>query len=305
MEVTRRVAYYNNLAPGNYRFRVQACNNDGVWNEAGAMVAMVMLPHFWQTWWFKGSVVLLAVAAAGGTVQQITRRNMQREVQRLEKQHAIEQERIRIARDMHDEIGAKLTKISFLGAVAKRKLALPEEAGVQIDKMSQTARDVIRALDEIVWAVNPANDSLEHLATYLCRNTAEFFDNSPILCQFDIPDELPVCRLGTDVRHNILLAAKEAMNNILKHASATNVLVQISVQPEVFEVVISDNGRGFNREDPAAKPGVAERSARVGNGLTNMEQRLKSVGGRCAVESQTGQGTKITFTVFLKGGVES
>ncbi|HEX3798671.1 MAG TPA: two-component regulator propeller domain-containing protein [Verrucomicrobiae bacterium] len=298
-EVTRRVAYYNNLAPGTYQFDVVACNNDGVWNKTGAAVAIILLPHFWQTWWFKGAIVFLAIAAAGGTVQQITRRNLQREVQRLEKQHAIEEERIRIARDMHDEIGAKLTKISFLGAVAKRKLALPEEAGPQIDKMSQTARDVIRALDEIVWAVNPANDSLEHLATYLCRNATEFFDNSPILCQFDIPDELPPCRLGTDVRHNILLAAKEAMNNILKHSGASTVAVKISVQPEVFEVTILDNGRGFDRQ------ATAERTARIGNGLTNMEHRLNSIGGRCAVESGAGRGTKITFTVYLKGGVES
>ncbi len=304
VEVTRRVAYYNNLAPGKYQFRVRACNNDGVWNDTGAMVAMVLLPHFWQTWWFRGALLALAVAAAGGAVQQITKRNMQRELQRLEKQHAVEQERIRIARDMHDEIGAKLTKISFLGAVAKRKLALPEEAGTQIDKMSQTARDVIRALDEIVWAVNPANDSLEHLATYLCRNTAEFFDNSPILCQFDIPDELPARRLGTDVRHNILLAAKEAMNNILKHAGATTVLVRISVQAEVLEVVISDNGRGFNREHLTDANGAAASSTRIGNGLTNMEQRLKSVGGHCTVASRAGQGTQITFTVYLNGKAE-
>ncbi|MDB6020541.1 MAG: Two component regulator, sensor protein [Pedosphaera sp.] len=297
-EVTRRVAYYNNLAPGNYRFRVKACNNDGVWNEAGASVALVLLPHFWQTWWFVTSGALFAVAVAGGTVRYTTRRNMEQELQRLEKQNAVEEERIRIARDMHDEIGAKLTKISFLGAMAKRKLLQPEEAGSQIDKMSETAREVIRALDEIVWAVNPANDTLEHLATYLCRNATEFFENSPASCQFKIPHELPACRLGTDVRHNILLAAKEAMNNVLKHAGATNVVMQISVQPDKFEVVIADNGRGFQREPGPGATGTP-RSMRVGSGLTNMQQRLAAIGGRCEVESSAGQGTRIVFTVLL------
>ena len=303
VEVMRRVAYYNNLRPGNYLFRVIACNNDGVWNKAGANLALVMLPQFWQAWWFRGSMALLMLAAAGGTVRYVTKRNMRQQLQRLEKQYAVEQERIRIARDMHDEIGAKLTKISFLGAVAKRKLTQPEEAGAQIDKMSQTARDVIRALDEIVWAVNPANDSLEDLATYLCRNATEFFDNSPISCQFNIPAELPPYRLGTHVRHNVLLAAKEALNNVLKHSGASSVHVQISVNASRFEVVISDNGCGFTRAEllPASSVGIAVQSARRGNGLANMEHRLTSIGGRCRVENRAGEGTRIVFTVVLKG----
>jgi signal transduction histidine kinase len=304
VEVTRRVAYYNNLRPGNYQFHVIACNNDGVWNHAGASVALVLRPHLWQTWWFRGTAALLAALLAAGIARYLTRRNIQQELQRLEKQHAVEQERIRIARDMHDEIGAKLTKISFLGALAKRKISLPDEAGTQIDKMSQTARDVIRALDEIVWAVNPANDSLEDLATYLCRNATEFFDNSPIVCQFNIPAELPAWRLGMDVRHNLLLAAKDALNNVLKHSGATKVHVQISVVSEWFEVEIADNGRGFAQSDAANGSGsVSKKPSRVGNGLANMRQRLESIGGRCYVESRAGEGTRILFRIYVSGRV--
>lgn len=298
--VTRRVAYYNNLPPGSYLFRVKCCNNDGVWSERDAAVILVLAPHIWQTWWFMTGTAILAVGVAGGTVRYTTKRNIEQELRRLEKQRAIEEERMRIARDMHDEIGAKLTKISFLGAMAKRKLALPQEAGTEVDKMSQTARDVIRALDEIVWAVNPANDTLEHFATYLCRNATEFFENSPVLCQFNIPSELPPLWLGTDLRHNLLLAAKEAMNNVLKHSGATNVVVGIFVEADKFQVVIADNGRGFARDGARPKP-VAPRTERVGNGLTNMEQRLVCIGGRCEVHSQSGQGTRIVFTIFLKG----
>ena len=120
----RRVAYYNNLRPGRYRFRIRAANNDGVWNTTGAELAVTLLPHFWQTWWFLGSVALFGVAAAGGTIRYNTKKKVQSELKRLEQQNAIEQERTRIARDMHDEIGAKLTKISFLGALAKRKSSM-------------------------------------------------------------------------------------------------------------------------------------------------------------------------------------
>jgi signal transduction histidine kinase len=304
---TRRVAYYNNLDPGTYHFRVVACNNDGVWNTAGAEVAVALQPHFWQTWWFLGSLAAFALAAAGGSVRYNTKKRVQRELKRLEQQHAIEQERTRIARDMHDEIGAKLTKISFLGALAKRKLAVPGEAEKQIDKMSQTAREMIGALDEIVWAVNPANDTLDHLATYLCRYAAEFFENSPVLCQFDIPPQLPHHRLSTDVRHNVFLAVKEALNNALKHAGATNLRLQISVPADVCQIVIADNGRGFSEGKFPTAAGAAGgvRSMRIGNGLTNMRQRLTAIGGQCLVESEAGQGTRIVFTVGLNGSVRN
>jgi signal transduction histidine kinase len=304
---TRRVAYYNNLRPGNYRFRVMACNNDGVWNTAGSELALTLRPHFWQTWLFLGSVVVSAVAAAGGTARYNTRKKVQRELKRLEQQNAIEQERTRIARDMHDEIGAKLTKISFLGALAKRKLDVPAEAGKQIDKMSRTAREMIGALDEIVWAVNPANDTLDHLATYLCRYAAEFFENSPILCQFDIPAQLPHRRLSTDVRHNVFLAVKETLNNALKHSGATSLRLQISAPADVCKIVILDNGRGFSAGKVTSANGTlgGARLMRIGNGLTNMQQRLAIIGGQCLVESQAGQGTRIEFTVRLNEGVKN
>ncbi len=288
---------------GAYEFEVMGCNNDGVWNTAGAHVAVTLLPHFWQTWWFLGPTAVLGVAGVGGAIRYNTRKRVKQELRRLEQQHAVEKERMRIARDMHDEIGANLTRISFLGALAKRKLDAPEEAGKQIDKMSQTAREMIGALDEIVWAVNPANDTLDHLATYLCRYAAEFFENSPIVCQFDIPAQLPHHRLSTDVRHNVFLAVKEALNNALKHANATSLRLQISAQAEVCEIVVWDNGRGFNGAKIPAADGASspDRGARIGNGLTNMRERLAAIGGQCVVESQPGKGARIVFLVGLTG----
>src|SRR5581483_6571887 len=162
------------------------------------------------------------------------------------------------------------------------------------------------ALDEIVWAVNPANDTLDHLATYLCRYASEFFENSPVLCQFDIPAQLPHRRLSTDVRHNVFLAVKEALNNALKHAGATNLRLQISAQAEICEIVILDNGRGFNQaKTPTPGATAPARAMRIGNGLTNMRQRLAIVGGQCLLESQTGRGSRIVFRVGLNANLKT
>jgi signal transduction histidine kinase len=196
---------------------------------------------------------------------------------------------------MHDELGAKLTHISFQGAMALRSLANPAEAEQQIGKMAGTARALAASLDEIVWAVDPANDSVENLANYICRYAGEFFENSPIGCEFSIPARLPACRLSADVRHNVFLAIKEALNNVLKHSGATRVCLQLTVRPGEFEILISDDGRGFN---PVALGTVAGgKAVRAGHGLVNLRQRLAAVGGRCEIESEPGRGTRIKLAV--------
>jgi signal transduction histidine kinase len=197
---------------------------------------------------------------------------------------------------MHDEIGAQLTKISFLSELAKRDLPRPPEAEKQIDQVSDTARELIRALDEIVWAVNPKNDTLENLANYICRYAGDCFQNTDLQCQFDIPAQVPDCGLSTDARHNLFLAVKEALHNALKHSGATEVRVRIGAQDARLEVSVSDNGRGFS---PSATPPPAPARHRVGNGLVNMRQRLEDIGGRCEITSAPGQGTTATFTLPL------
>lgn len=297
---TRRTAYYNNLNPGTYRFKVMACNNDGVWNETASPVAVTLLPHFWQTWWFIGLVTMTGMGGLAGGVRHATRIKMERKLGLLRQQNAIERERTRIARDMHDEIGSKITRITFLGALAKRKLPVPGEAEKEIDKISQTARMVVSALDEIVWAVDPANDTLENLAAYISRYAAEFFENTPVQCQFEIPAKLPAHGVATDVRHNLFLAEKEALNNILKHSGATQARIQISVEQNLFEMVIWDNGHGLPQESAPPEPSNPS-GPRVGNGLKIMKERLSSIGGDCRMESAPGKGTRISFKVSLSG----
>lgn len=290
---TRRAAFYNNLKPGKYRFQVTACNNDGVWNETGNSVLLTLQPHFWQTQWFVGALILASVGGVGGTVRYITRRRLQRRLALLEQQHAVEKERARIARDMHDELGAKLTRISFQGAMARQSAANPPETDQHISKMSETARELVLSLDQIVWAVDPENDSLESLANYICRYASEFFESGPIYCKFSIPRELPPFHLSTEVRHNVFLAVKEALNNALKHSGATRVLLTIFADADKFTISIADDGRGAEIE---GEPG---RNKRMGHGLGNMRERLASIGGKFEFTSRPENGTEVSFVVPL------
>lgn len=292
---TRRVAFYSNLRPGHYQFQLQACNNDGLWNKTGATVSLVLEPHFWETRWFMALIILSAAGVVGGSARFITRRRMARRLALLEQQHAVEKERARIARDMHDELGAKLTRISFQGAMALRCQENPPNTDEHITKMSETARELVLSLDQIVWAVDPENDSLESLANYICRYAGEFVENSPIHCKFNIPRKLPACHLSTEVRHNIFLAVKEALNNVLKHSGATHVLLTISADAGRFEVAIADDGHGL--ADPTDVPSGGPR--RVGHGLVNMRERLVSINGIFELKSKPGRGVEVRFIVPL------
>jgi signal transduction histidine kinase len=292
----RRTVSYKRLPPGSYVFRVIACNNEGIWNESGATIALVLRPHLWQTWWFLGSSSLLAIAVIGIATRYATRRRMQRRLERLEYQHAIERERARIARDMHDELGAKLTRISFQGATALRSLDDRAEAERQVGSMAETARDLVASLDEIVWAVDPGNDSLENLANYIARYASELCADGPLSCDLIIPAKLPDYKLPTDARHNIFLAVKESLNNALKHSGGTQVQVSLQAGDEEVEVIIADNGRGIH---PSRPDESNDRTRRTGRGLSNLHDRLEAINGRCEVESLPGQGTRVRLIIPL------
>jgi ligand-binding sensor domain-containing protein/two-component sensor histidine kinase len=282
-----RSATYANLAPGNYRFQVMACNDAGVWNESGDGLAFQVAAPFWKTWWFlmMTGAGFASVLAAGARFVSV--RRWRRQLRHLEEAHAIDKERMRIAQDMHDEVGGKLSRISFLSDMARRNVADSSEAGRQMDEVSEAARDVIRTVDEIVWAVSPRNDTLDSLTHYICRHAEEFFELTPVELELEIPAEFPAQRLSAEMRHNLFCAVKEALNNVLKHAAASKVRITFVVSPSSFCVVISDNGQGF-----LVDVGMAD-----GDGLTNMRERLASIGGTCVLESQPGRGTTATFTV--------
>ncbi len=297
---TRRTAFYNFVPPGSYRFLVSACNSDGVWAPAAASLALVVLPHFWQTWWFMGLAAAGLVAFVGSGARIVEKRKLQRRLERLEQERLLERERTRIAQDLHDEMGAKLCRISFLSEHARRIASLPPELRQQITAISDDSRQVLQSLDEIVWAVNPQNDTLEHVASYVGQYAQDYFQDTPIECALEIPARMPPHPLSAHCRHHLFLAVHEAFTNILKHSGATAAKVTITCDDANFEIIVSDAGKGFNTSvanlAAADHAGVPVTS---GNGLRNMRERLAKFGGRCEVKSAPGQGTSVRFVLPL------
>jgi signal transduction histidine kinase/ligand-binding sensor domain-containing protein len=287
---SRRDASYTRLAHGNYTFRVQTCNREGIWGQPGESVTFRVLPFFWQTWWFLGLFLLTFGGAVAWAVGLALRRRHQRHLALVHRLHAAERERTRIARDIHDDLGSSLTEIGLLGALAVRESTPPAEAREQVARMMGRAEELARKLDETVWAVNPKNDSLRHLATYLCNFAKEFLEPTPIRCRLDVAPDLPGIALTAEVRHNVFLVAKEALNNAIRHSGAKEIGLRLAVSDGVFTLEVADNGRGF---DPEA-------NRETGDGLRNMAERMQEVGGQIEVTSAAAQGTTVALRLPIR-----
>lgn len=293
-----RTANYSFLPPGHYVFRVRACNNDGIWDEAGASLAFVVMPHFWQTWWFRAAVGLGCAGGVAGVVRGLTRRRYRQKLEQLERQRAIEKERGRIAEDIHDDIGARLTRITLLSQSARGDLDQPEQAAADLDQIYDTARELTKAMEEIVWAVNPRHDTLDSLVTYVSGFAQEFLSAAGVRCRLDVPMRLPALPVTAEARHNLFLAFKEAVNNVARHAGASEVLVVFRLEGPGFTLSVRDNGNGFATENGGAE--TSRGRTAPGNGLVNMRKRIAELGGECRIESAAGAGTLIRFLVPLE-----
>jgi signal transduction histidine kinase len=296
---TRRTASYPFVPPGDYRFLVSARLSDGNWGPATTMLAVTVAHHFWQAWWFTCLALLSAVCAVAGTVRLVEKRKIQHRLRQLEQEKILERERTRIAQDLHDEMGAKLCRISFLSEDARRLADLPSDLRNQIVSISDASREVLQSLDEIVWAVNPRNDSLEPVASYIGQYAQDYFQETGIQCELDIPAQFPFYPLSSQLRHHLFHAVHEALTNTLKHSKASHFKVAIKCEGAVFEISASDNGSGFDLTRLAGPPGSGSSPGR--NGLRNMRERLAEVGGSCQIESQPGRGTTVRFTIQMNG----
>ena len=194
------------------------------------------------------------MALVAGTVRYITTRRLRRRLERLEWQRVIERDRGRIARDIHDDLGAGLTQITLLSELARRES--PHEMEAHLVQISDTARELTQAVDEIVWAVNPRQDTLDGLVNYICQFAQEYLTVAGILCRLDVPGHLPPLPLSADVRHNLFLAVKEALNNIVKHAQAREVRLRLIQEHGRLTLVIEDDGRGLRGPGPPSVAGA-------------------------------------------------
>lgn len=280
-----RQVRFSRLPPGDYAFRVTACNGDGVWHPAGTSVAWSVSPYFWETPWFRLLCLLLVGGAVAATARTVERRRVHSRLEKAEREEGLSRERARIARDLHDEIGAKLTRLSLLGAMATEDAKGDATLCREIEEMAGTARETHRAFDEIVWSVSPRNDTVRSLSHYICKYAEEFFAGTPVQCFSRLPEDVPDQPLEPRCRHQMFLAVKESLNNALKHAGATQVMIVISLAEGRLRVEVADNGGGFDPEAAGMR----------GDGLHNMRERMSAAGGTLTLDSAKQAGTRLVF----------
>ena len=283
-----RSATYQKLPPGSYNFQVQELNIFGIPTGVEASLKLVVSPPFWQMTWFWGAVSAVFVVAGIGLARYLTWHKMQRELVVLKSQQALEHERLRIAQDIHDDLGARVTQISLLSAMAQDNPDFSEKARSEFSQVSQMSRDLVGALYETVWAVNPENDNLDAMGNYICQMVALLCEKSRLRCRFYVSDLPKHPQISSQTRHNFSMVVKEAVHNVIKHARASEVVIRMELVENTLHISVSDDGCGFRTSEQTS-----------GNGLINMKRRLESIGGSCLIESDPGKGTTIHLRLML------
>ena len=271
-----RVVHYSRLAPGRYGFRVRAVTSAGLAGVTPAAVDFVILPLVWQRWWFRAGVVLGLAALVWLAHRYQVARLLQ-----------TERVRTRIASDLHDDIGSSLSQIAILSEVARTSAGDDARVAAPLGRIATLSRESVDAMGDIVWAIDPHRDTPTHLAQRMRRLASDLLSARGIEVQFEIADATHP-RLGADVRREVFLIFKEALHNITRHAQATRVEIEVTIAQRRLQVIVQDNGRGF---DPSR--------VQDGQGLRNMARRAQSLGGTLAVSSADGTGARLALTVPL------
>jgi len=243
------------------------------------------VPPWWQTPWAQAGALVLFTGLVIWAVRHWSQRKLQRRLQLLEYEQALQQERARIARDLHDELGGSLTQISLL-AERIRQRPTPAELPAALGILAGHARRITGELASIVWTISPKHDSLDQLASFIRQYAQRFFRDTLVVCTVSGVEAIPPCPLAPEEQHHLLSVAKEAMNNVLKHSHALHLTIRMAIVGDVFELTFHDNGVGFDPADAANQEG---------NGLNHMRARMAEIGGRMEIVSQPDHGTRLVF----------
>jgi signal transduction histidine kinase/ligand-binding sensor domain-containing protein len=285
----RRGVSFPSLRAGEYVFRVLAENSDGVPGGQSAGLRLRVEPHLWERKSFQLPMLFVLLGGVAFSVRRVTQRRLHRKLETLRQQHAVERERSRIAQDLHDDLGAGLTEISMKGDLATNPLLPAHESQQYTRDMSQCAREMVQRMDEIVWAVNPQNDSIDSLSVYACQYAQRLLVPLGIDCRLDVQPGLPGISLNAEQRYNFFLAFKETVNNVARHSGAKELHFTVQIESGRLCFLLEDNGRGF-------EPGAAASGA---DGLCNIRARIARMGGDCEIFSQPGKGTRVSLRVPL------
>jgi signal transduction histidine kinase/ligand-binding sensor domain-containing protein len=275
-----------NLSPGEYSLRIKAFFPSSVYQPSDFLYSFEITPPWWQTWWFRSVAVLLIAGVLIAGLRLYYQRKLQQQMAALEKQKAIEKERTRIATDMHDDLGAGLSRIKFLSETIGIKRQAQQPIEDDISKIREYSHEMIDKMGEIVWALNEKNDSLIDLLSYTRAYSAEYLSQNGILCKTEMPENFPSIFVSGEFRRNIFLTIKEALHNVVKHAQATEVVLSISINHQL-KIRLKDNGTGFDINNIRSSS----------NGLLNMRSRVKELGGK--IEIMNENGTQIDLLIPL------
>lgn len=260
-------------------------------------IEMLARPPFWT---LQRTLVLAAILAGVLALSLVWIRLLHHEVQQrtvqlqnevhnreqAEQQHALAQERARIARDLHDDLGSSLTEITML-ATTGPSLKLPVgEAAERMESIAGKSRTLVKALDEIVWVVDPARDTLASMVRYLASYVEEYLAGMNITCRVQTPNSFNDQPISSQARHHLFLAIKEALNNAVRHGGASEIGFRVRILEDRLCISITDNGKGF---DPSGRSD--------GHGLSNFRERLEQIHGHCELESSPGKGTTVSLEV--------
>ncbi|MES2726669.1 MAG: two-component regulator propeller domain-containing protein [Bacteroidota bacterium] len=278
-------ARYPSLKSGSYVFKVRACNNDEKWSNEIVLLDIVILAPWWQTWWAMGLLAFILISLFIATIRYLSTRKLKQQLQELEKQQAVNQERTRISKDMHDDLGSGLSKIAIMTELLKSRVKQDDELTKQVEKISFAAGELVDNMGQIVWTMNMNNDTLENMLAYVREYAVDFFEDTSVACEINFEDVAEDIIMSQQLRRNIFLVIKETLNNSLKHAHAHKVTITFTCQTKIASIIITDDGVGFNIND----------TRKFGNGLINMRKRMEAAKGSYHITSTPQNGTQSTI----------
>jgi len=271
----KQSATFTNLDGGTYTFRVKAANNDGIWNEAGTHVLLIVDPPYWKTWWFY----LLCTVLVAGILYALYRFR----IHQLEKLHQI---RTRISRDLHDDIGSTLSSINMISSMANKTDGAGKKSSELFQTISFASRQAMELMNDIVWSINPKNDRMEMIIIRMRQYASEMLEAAHIPFSLEMDDECKQIILPIEKRKDFYLIFKEAINNLAKYSNADKAIIQLNYSTRMLTLIISDNGNGFD---------VTEKFQ--GNGLKNMKARAELLKGDISITAKQGEGTIVKLKI--------
>jgi signal transduction histidine kinase len=274
---------YANLSPGSYSLTYRASNSDGKWGNAQVLRIFIGAP-FWNKGWFYLTMAMTLTGSVILITRRIAQQKLKQQVMELQQRYQIENERHRIGRDMHDDIGAGLTQITLMSEAGKRN----NTPFKQLDEIGNASRQLVASISEIIWSMNAENNSPDHLLSYMREQLHRLLEHSGIKYTIDFPSYPGDCQLTNEQRRNMLLATKEVVHNAVKHSKASFILVKATIENCKLEILVEDDGIGFN-------------TSRVfsGSGLHNFENRMKQMDAELSVCSEVNKGSTFKFGLLL------